>query len=184
MRTLWTPEGERPIPPAGGASQVQGARPNRQASQQESSTRAPGEDQGLTGHRQPGPDQPADRSEAQERLEELRSQLAATPAAVVVANHCFGLFELAALHLSTSPPHLEEARLAIDGLGYLVDGLGARLGEHASELAQGLTQLRLAFVKVAEMSQSTSSVPQEPASPTGTGEPEEGSVANGPASTA
>ena len=49
----------------------------------------------------------------------LRDELARTPAEVVVANHAFGLFELAALHLSLQPPQLPQARLAIDALAAL-----------------------------------------------------------------
>ena len=59
-----------------------------------------------------------------------------------MANHCYGLFELAALHLSQQPPQLEKARLAIDALGLLVDGLGERLGQHAEGLVDGLSQLQ------------------------------------------
>ena len=82
------------------------------------------------------------------QLEELREQLARTPAAVVVANHAFGLFELAALHLSLQPPKLDEARLAIDALGALVEGMAGRLGEHEAQLLEGLAQLRMAFVQI------------------------------------
>jgi hypothetical protein len=68
---------------------------------------------------------------------------------VVVANHCYGLFELAAVYLSDSSPRLEHARLAIDALGYLVDGLGERLGEAHAPLRDALGQIRLAFVQIA-----------------------------------
>lgn len=78
----------------------------------------------------------------------LQQQLAETPAAAVVANHCFGLFELAALHLSLHPPTLSEASLAIDALAALVEGLAGRLGEPEPQLKQGLAQLRLAFVQI------------------------------------
>lgn len=83
-----------------------------------------------------------------QHMAELRDRLASTPAEVVVANHAYGLFELAALHLSLERPQLAEARLAIDALGYLVDGLGDRMGEQAAELETALAQLRLAFVQV------------------------------------
>jgi len=62
-------------------------------------------------------------------LNELREQLLAAPAEVVIANHAFGLFELAALHLSQQPPKLDQARLAIDAFGALVEGLTGRLAE-------------------------------------------------------
>lgn len=83
-----------------------------------------------------------------EQMEELRAQLADTPAAIVVANHCFGLFELAALHLSLSPPQLDEAQVAIDALGAVVESLEGRLGEVEPQLIEGVTQLRLAFVQI------------------------------------
>ena len=46
--------------------------------------------------------------EMQQQMLALQQQLAETPASAVVANHCFGLFELAALHLSLAPPQLGE----------------------------------------------------------------------------
>ena len=86
--------------------------------------------------------------EAQAAIDAMRAQLAGTPAEVVVANHCYGLFELAAIYLSQTPPMLFEARLAIDGLGYLLDGLRGRLGESEPSLLESLSQLRLAFVRL------------------------------------
>ncbi len=81
-------------------------------------------------------------------MAELQRQLTETPAAVVIANHCFGMFELAALHLSVQPPNLTEAQLAIDALAAVVEGLRGRLGEPEAQLAEALSQLRLAFVQI------------------------------------
>ncbi len=81
-------------------------------------------------------------------MAELRQRLAGTPAEVVVANHGFGLFELAALHLSLQPPQLDQARLAIDSLAALVEGMAGRLGEPEAQLVDGLSQLRMAFVQI------------------------------------
>jgi hypothetical protein len=78
----------------------------------------------------------------------LQEQLANTPAELVIANHAFGMFELAALHLSLQPPQLTEARLAIDALAALVEGLGSRIGEAHAQLEEGLSQLRLAYVQI------------------------------------
>ena len=58
-------------------------------------------------------------------VEAMRTELANSPVEIVVANHCYGLFELAAVYLSQLPPLLDQARLAIDALGCLVDGLEA-----------------------------------------------------------
>ena len=83
-----------------------------------------------------------------DQVEAMRAELAAAPVEVVVANHCYGLFELAAVYLSEQPPLVDQARLAIDALGYLVDGLVGRLGEGEGPLKEGLTNLRLAYVQI------------------------------------
>lgn len=133
MSTLWTPGGERPVPrePAGERPEPRepaGGRPVR---------RDPGGES----------EQPSE-EELQSQMADLRDRLARTPAEVVIANHAYGLFELAALHLSLEKPQLDQARLAIDALGYLVEGMGKRLGEGFEELTNGLSNLRLAFVQV------------------------------------
>ena len=91
---------------------------------------------------------PSSEAEAQAAVDAMRAQLANTPAEVVVANHCYGLFELAAIYLSQTPPMLFQARLAIDGLGALLDGLRGRLGEAEPSLHESLSQLRLAYVSL------------------------------------
>jgi len=94
---------------------------------------------------------PEEREALATRLEELRNQLMATPAEVVIANHAYGLFELAAIHLSQQPPQLEQARLAVDALGAVVGALTGRLGEAEPSLHDALAQIRLTFVQIAEM---------------------------------
>ena len=86
-------------------------------------------------------------AEALEAIAEARQRIAQTPASVVVANHAMGLFELAAIHLSDEPPRLVEAQLAIDALGLLVEGLGARIGEHHDTLVSALSNIRLVYVQ-------------------------------------
>jgi hypothetical protein len=81
-------------------------------------------------------------------MAEARERLLATPAAVIVANHGMGLYELAALHLAEQPPNLAQATLAIDALAALVEGLEGRLGEAEPTLREAIDQLRMAFVKV------------------------------------
>jgi hypothetical protein len=78
----------------------------------------------------------------------MRAELINAPVEIVVANHCYGLFELAAVYLSQQPALLPQARLAIDALGVLVDGLAGRLGEAESSLRDGLAQLRMAYVQI------------------------------------
>jgi hypothetical protein len=86
-------------------------------------------------------------AEALEAVAEARQRLAEVPASVVVTNHAMGLFELAAIHLSSEPARLEDAQLAIDALGLLVDNLGERLGEHHETLAAALSNIRLVYVQ-------------------------------------
>lgn len=86
-------------------------------------------------------------AETLEAVAEARRRLAQTPASVVVANHAMGLFELAAIHLSDDPPRIEDARLAIDAFGLVVEGLGDRIGEHHETLVAALSNIRLVFVE-------------------------------------
>ena len=81
-------------------------------------------------------------------MDEVRQQLASVPAAVVVANHAMGLYELAAIHLSNQPPGFAEAQVAIDAMAAIVDGLQGRLGENEPTLNDALQQLKMAYVQL------------------------------------
>ena len=133
MSSLWTPSGEHfPKEEGGGGASPPSGRP------------------GDTDVTQASPEAPLteEQAAAQAEVDAMRAQLAHTPAEVVVANHCYGLFELAAIYLSQSPPQLFQARLAIDGLGALLSGLQGRLGDAEPALLESLSQLRLAFVSL------------------------------------
>lgn len=128
MSSLWTPDGERPIRRAGSEPEPRAAEP---------SDREPTEAELA-----------AEDSAMAEEMKHLQEELAAAPVEAVIANHAVGLFNLAGLHLSQEPPHLDEARLAIDALAALVEGLAGRLGQDESTLRDGLGQMRLAFVQI------------------------------------
>jgi len=81
-------------------------------------------------------------------MQEVRQQLASVPAAVVVANHAMGMYELTAIHLSAQPPNFVEAQVAIDAMAAIVEGLQGRLGENESTLVDALGQLRMAYVQL------------------------------------
>ena len=128
MSTFWTPSGERPIPrdePGAPASAPSG-QPGGQA--------GGGED---------------DVSEEQLRAElrAMQEQMLRTPAAIVIANHCIGLVELAALHLGQDPPNLADAQIAIDALAGIVDAVGPRMGDNGPALRQALNQMRMAYIE-------------------------------------
>ena len=124
MSTFWTPSGERPIPrdDPGPASPPPGAPPA-------------------------GAGEEMDEEQLEAELRAMQEQMLRTPAAIVVANHCIGLVELAALHLGQNPPHLADAQVAIDALAGILDAVGPRLGENGPALTQALTQMRMAFVE-------------------------------------
>lgn len=152
VSSLWTPEGEHRVGRPGDAPPGDApSTPSKAAPRPASGT--PGA--GGGGHLAPGgtgadPDDlsPEEQAELAGRLDELRRQLLETPADVVVANHAYGLFELAAIHLSERPPRLDQARLAVDGMGLLVEGLAGRLGQAEASLRDALMQIRLAFVQI------------------------------------
>ena len=83
--------------------------------------------------------------------------MASTPAALVVANHLMGLYELAAIHLSQQPANMDEASVAIDALGAVVEALPDRLGEAEATLRDALHQIRLVYVQVDQQAADGSS---------------------------
>ncbi len=99
---------------------------------------------------------------AQREMNEARARLAEIPAEVVVTNHVMGLYELAAIHLSATPPDLRQSALAIDAVACLVDGLGARLGEDAPTMQDALGNIRLAFVQIKGQIDATATPPGAP----------------------
>ncbi|MGQ0804009.1 MAG: hypothetical protein ACT4PI_09130 [Actinomycetota bacterium] len=126
MSTIWTPSGEHDP---------------EQSNEENEATEA----SGPVG-------EPGD-PELEAELRRLREQLAATPVADIVANHAVGMWQLAIVHLAPegdTPPNLDEARLAIDAMAALVEGMGDRLGDHETPLRDALAQLRLVFVQVSE----------------------------------
>lgn len=95
-----------------------------------------------------GPESADALEEAERAMHEARERLAQVPAEVVITNHVMGLYELAAIHLSASPPDLAQSVLAIDAVACLVDGLGERLGEDYPTMRDALNNIRLAFVQI------------------------------------
>lgn len=139
MSSLWTPGGERPVGGDGGER---------------------GPEQGPPGPQPAPPGDPLDhlgadlsdeqRAALEQELRSAQEQLRSTPAEVVVANHAIGLFQLAAIHLAGDEPDLDAARLAIDGMAGVVEGLGERLGDHLEPLTEALTQIRIAWVQLSD----------------------------------
>ena len=126
--SLWTPGGEHPVD-RGGSGDAPADRPSPMADD-------------LTAEQQ------AEAQQIAAEMQQVREQLSQVPAAVVIANHAMGCYELAAIHLSNVPPKLDEAQLAIDAFGALLDTVHGRLGPDEATLQDALGQIRLAFVQV------------------------------------
>jgi len=129
---LWTPSGEH-VPSPEDASDVPSIPPDAPSTEEEAALAA--------------------------EMQRVRAELMTTPVIDIVANHALGLWQLAVLHLTPdagTEPDLDQAAIAIDAMGGIVDGLGDRLGANAEPLREALSQLRLAYVQVRERGGGTS----------------------------
>ncbi len=129
MSSLWTPGGEVPIQPQRPTEPTAAPDADPTGTQEGVADAPPGDD---------------------EQYEQMRRQLLEVPAADIVAQHAMALYELAALHLSAPEPRLPEARLAIDALTALIEGLSGRLGSAEAPLVNALPQLKMAFVEATD----------------------------------
>ena len=146
--SLWTPDGERRVDPAADEPGPAGPAPVGPDGQR------------LT------PEQEVEAHQIAAEMAAVREQLSQVPAAVVIANHAMGCYELAAIHLSNQPPRLAEAQLAIDAFGALLGAISGRLGEDEATLQDALAQIRLAFVQIkASWEGGATEAPVSPGSP-------------------
>jgi hypothetical protein len=135
VSSLWTPSGEHPT------GDDHGAHANHDHGDHG--------DDALT---------PEELEEVEAEMLRARAELAAVPVVDIIANHAVGLWQLAVLHLTPDPgpdgtpqpPRLADASLAIDAFAAIVEELGERLAPHDEAMADALSQLRLAFVQLAE----------------------------------
>ncbi len=143
MSTIWTPSGEHTPREEPAASQ------------------APPSAEPLPSDPAGGPAQPGDLTADEiAAVRRLHEELRATPAIDVLANHAIQIFQLALVYLGVATPPDESGRppladlanagVAIDAMAALVDGLGPRLGEHETPLRDGLTEIQMLFVRVAD----------------------------------
>ncbi len=148
MGTLWTPGGEREVPPAEPtgpepAPQSEAGAPADISEPLRAAAEAIGVDlDSLTAE---------EREELARQLDEMmavRRQVAQTPAAEMVANHLMRLFDLATIYLESQPPSFSDAATVIEAFRATVEGLDDRLGEHKVVLTETLGQLQMLFVQV------------------------------------
>ena len=138
--SLWTPGGEHPV--------------DRESVDETTGEPTPG--QKLS------PDQEAEAHQIASEMQQVRDQLAQVPAAVVIANHAMGCYELAAIHLSSQPPRFDEAQLAIDAFAALLGSIEGRLGGDEPTLTDALAQIRLAFVQIKAQWDASQDAPTAP----------------------
>ena len=151
--SLWTPDGEHHVP--------RESRPNPEAEPAAEPTAEP-----MPGAPSLDDLSPEERAQAEAmaaELAEARARLAETPAAMIVANHAMGLYELAAIHLSNDPPAMGEAKVAIDAMAAMVDALPGRLGEYEDTLKAARSQIQLAYVEISTAAAGTASDNAAPA---------------------
>lgn len=122
--SLWTPDGERPIRPAEAADAEPASTPEQLSPEQEEAAR-----------------------QMAAEMAQTRQELLDTEVATLVANHALGLYELAAIHVTAEDFDQNEARLAIDAMAALAEGLQGRLGEVETTVVEALHQIRMAFVQ-------------------------------------
>ena len=102
-------------------------------------------------------------------LEEMREQLASVSAGDVVGEAALSLVALAYVRLGIPPEQneryrdLDAARLLIDALAGMLDGVAGRLGAPEPELRDVLARLRMTYVDVASHAQAAPAQPPPPA---------------------
>jgi hypothetical protein len=100
-----------------------------------------------------------ERNQLQSELNEMmrvRREVAATPAAEMLANYLMRFFDLATIYLEGEPPAFAEAATVIEAFRSVLDGLGDRLGEHRPMLTEALGQLQMVFVQVKQGTENAS----------------------------
>jgi hypothetical protein len=71
-----------------------------------------------------------------------------TPVEMILGNHLFVLFQVAALRLAEEPPNLDAAQLVIDTVAAIVVATADRLGEYGDLYRNALAEVQQAYVRV------------------------------------
>ena len=148
MSSLWTPDGERRVPPAGddpGTSTANGPDASEPL-------RAAAEALGVDLDSLSAEERQQLAAELNEMMR-VRQEIAATPAAEMISNHMIRFLDLATIYLETEPPSFGEAATAIEAFRAVLDGVGDRLGDQRPMLAEALGQIQMIFVQVKQASE-------------------------------
>lgn len=164
MSSLWTPDGERPVPPkptesgSDGAGRPPGDGDTGPTTSGAGGTAAPSETLRAAAS-QLGIDldtmSPEDLEQLEAEMAEMmrvRREMAETPAADMVANHMMRLFDLTMIYLEAEPPRFSDATTVIESFRAILDNTGERLGGHRQVLNEALNQMQMVFIQVKEKS--------------------------------
>ncbi|HTT59598.1 MAG TPA: hypothetical protein VMF33_06070 [Acidimicrobiales bacterium] len=91
--------------------------------------------------------EPSDEFNEAEEIAFLKS----TPVEMILGNHLFVLFQVAALRLGETPPDLGGAQLVIDTVAAMIAAAGERLGEHADLYRSALAEVQQAYVRASTL---------------------------------
>lgn len=143
MSSLWTPDGERPV----GRPDPSDTAPGQPSSEAGDPLRAAAEALGVDLDALSAEERQQLAAELAEMMA-VRREIAATPAAEMIANHLIRFLDLATIYLEGEPPAFAEAATAIEAFRCVLEGLGDRLGEHRPMLTEALGQVQMIFVQV------------------------------------
>lgn len=143
MSSLWTPDGERPV----GRAETAGAPADQPDVDAGDPLRAAAEALGVDLDALSAEERQQLAAELAEMMA-VRREIAATPAAEMIANHLIRFLDLATIYLEGEPPAFAEAATAIEAFRCVLEGLGDRLGEHRPMLTEALGQVQMIFVQV------------------------------------
>lgn len=93
-------------------------------------------------------EQAAQQKQMQKEFEQTKKQIAEAPVEQIISTHVIGLYELAVIHLQQEVPNLEAAKIAIDAMAGLLDGVEGQIGEPEEPMKKLLSDLQMAFVKL------------------------------------
>ncbi len=147
MSSLWTPDGERRVPPAGddpGTAPTTGPASGPDSSEP---LRAAAEALGVDLDSLSDDERQQLAAELNEMMR-VRQEIAATPASEMISNHMIRFLDLATIYLETEPPSFGEAATAIEAFRSVLEGVGDRLGDQRPMLAEALGQIQMIFVQV------------------------------------
>ena len=151
MGSLWTPDGEHRVDPAGGTDGPSGG----------AGSTGTGSDPGDAALAQAAQALGLDlasmsdeeRAQLAAELEEMarvRAEVAATPVAEVLTSYLTRFFDLALIYLDATPPKFNDAAVVIESFRAVLDAVGDELDDNEPVLRQALAQAQMVFVKVRE----------------------------------